>query len=249
MKHLSYFLPAVCAGFLAACQSSGATDSRSESAEMAQSSFRGADSQAAPAGGVTGAHGDGSYPGPGTPAHESAWGTAAAPPEQETGEARALAAQTSEDVWGPGMMHVGLSASFFEDDEDTAGQTENLHIEGEYGYLLTDNIEVNVSGTYDSTDFGTTDTSRAGGFAGLRLYLLTPENDSDIGVYGEGKIGLINNDNVADDDTNTAGGVGAGLLWWPWGIERGMAFDVSVDWTTTKDVDRLGAFVGLGFWW
>lgn len=156
--------------------------------------------------------------------------------------------------WGPGTMHIAFGGNFVNDqtqDEpsDPGDDIETMDLEAEVGRLLTDRFEINVQATYHEADIGVDDVNRTGLFGGLRFYVATPDEDQDIGIYAEGKAGVLSVDSPDRDDQEFAYGGSVGALWWPWGIERGMAIDVSVDILESDVIDRVGASAGLSYFW
>lgn len=161
---------------------------------------------------------------------------------------------TSRDTWGPGVTHISLGGAYVEDETsdepgDPGDDIETLDLNAAIGRLLTERLEINVQASYHESDIGVDDVNRTGLFGGLRYHLLVPTAEQDLGIYAEGMAGVISIDSPSRDGEDFAYGASTGILWFPFGFESGMAFDVSVDWLESDQVDRLGASLGLAYYW
>lgn len=159
---------------------------------------------------------------------------------------------TSINSWGRGTQRLTAGASYTNTEIDagpTDIDTDIFRIDGEYGYLIDENVEVNGTVTYLNQDSGTGDSSALGFLGGARYYVTTPDSDNPSAIYGEAKVGLLHADNGRNDQTDPALGLGGGVIWWPWGAAQGLSFDLSFDWLTSADFESLGAGIAMSFWW
>ncbi len=153
--------------------------------------------------------------------------------------------------WGEGSMRLGGAASFFNEDNASAGtDVDTLAFQAEYGFLLREQFEILGQVSYRNRDFGAgVETTDLGLLGGLRYYGVTPTEAAPIALYAEGRAGVVQLDTGPTDDTDLAIGLGGGLVWWPWGFDDNMAWDVSLDWLQSDALEQIGLFVGMSFWW
>lgn len=151
--------------------------------------------------------------------------------------------------WGAGTMHGGAAFRFFNTDSDlAAADVDTSALQLEYGYLVSENVEINGGVEYNNVDTGAASATSLVGLAGARYYLLIPTENLPAAFYGQGQAGLVRSDSGAADETDPALGAAAGAVWWPWGVSRGLAFDFSLDWLTSESTTQLGFFAGMDFW-
>ncbi|KAA3606747.1 MAG: hypothetical protein DWQ01_17170 [Planctomycetota bacterium] len=166
---------------------------------------------------------------------------------QQNGGAEGTPARSTS--WGVGTQHALISLGYSETDNEVSNvETDRLEFEGEYGFLLNDNLEVNGAFQVGHRDTNGTDTTNLGGFGGLRYYLLTPTDRTPSAFYGEARAGFLVIDSGARDETEPAVNLGAGFIWWPLGLSEHIALDFSADFIAADDYQRLGLFLGMGFW-
>ncbi|HEX9793435.1 MAG TPA: hypothetical protein VGC54_05565 [Planctomycetota bacterium] len=160
-------------------------------------------------------------------------------------------APLSPQTWGPGTMHVAAGGSFDSSEfESISPDVDVLTLNGEYGYLITDNVEINAEGRYSQMDFGGGLEPNSWAWTiGGRYYLTTPTAAAPTAVYAGGRVGIVGTETAIQERTDPAFGGDLGVIWWPWGVGQGMAVDVSVDYLASDELNRLALMLAMGFWW
>lgn len=153
--------------------------------------------------------------------------------------------------WGAGTKHISFGGSFTDDQtEDNLGpDIETLDVQATFGVLLTERVEVNGEALYHEQEAGENDVNRVGLLGGLRYHIVVPTTDDNIGVYAEAKAGVVSVDRTTSEETEFVYGASGGVLWFPWGVEAGMALDVAIDWLTSDTTDHVGGSLALAYYW
>jgi len=248
MKPQFFSLPLIAVGALAACQVTTAPQQSQGDADDAANPSRYSTPENQPSTGYAPA------PASSRSTGSSSYGTTAAASEPSRYQDPPLALHDT-DRWGPGTWHIGFGGSFVNDEtEDEEGtdpgdDIETMDVDAEVGTLLTDRVEINAQAAYHESDIGEDDVNRVAVLGGLRYYLVTPTDVQNVGVYAEGKAGVMSVDSPDHDESEFAYGASAGFLWFPWGADDGLAFDISADWLQSDTIDRIGASAGLSYYW
>lgn len=160
----------------------------------------------------------------------------------------------STNPWGAGTMHIALGGNFVNEDTDDGvvdpgDDVESLDVNATLGVFVSNHIELNVQGTYHELDVGADDINQIGLLGGVRYHLILPTDESPLGVYAEGKAGVLSVDRASGDSTDFAYGASGGVLWFPWGVTSGVAIDVALNYLKADEIDRTTASLALAYYW
>lgn len=155
----------------------------------------------------------------------------------------------SSGAWESGLMHAGGAFAASNADNDlSVVDVDTIQLKADYGMLVSERVEINGGVNYLEQDFGSSDATTYGLLVGPRYYFLPAGEGLPAAVYGQARAGVLHNDVGFRDETDLAGELAAGVVWWPWEAPRGLAVDISVDYLASTDLNTLGFFIGMDFW-